>query len=110
MSVHESSHGRAKHMPGREGFSVRTHLMNNTEIHSAEAAPTLPPQQVLMQISQGMWLAQTVATAARLGIADALAQSQPQDSTTLARAVGPDARALTRLLRALSSVGVLAEP
>ena len=84
--------------------------MNNTEIHSAEAAPTLPPQQVLMQISQGMWLAQTVATAARLGIADALAQSQPQDSTTLARAVGADARALTRLLRALSSVGVLAEP
>jgi SAM-dependent methyltransferase len=84
--------------------------MNNTEIRSAEAAPTPPPQQVLMQISQGMWLAQTVATAARLGIADALAKSQPQESTTLARAVGADARALTRLLRALASVGVLAEP
>ena len=84
--------------------------MNNTEIHSAEGAPTPPPQQVLMQISQGMWLAQAVATGARLGIADALAQSQPQDSTTLARAVGADARALTRLLRALASVGVLAEP
>ena len=84
--------------------------MNNTEIHSVEAAPTPPPQQVLMQISQGMWLAQTVATAASLGIADALAQSEPQDSTTLARAVGADAGALTRLLRALASVGVLAEP
>jgi hypothetical protein len=29
--------------------------MNNTEIHSAEGAPTPPPQQVLIQISQGMW-------------------------------------------------------
>jgi SAM-dependent methyltransferase len=84
--------------------------MNNTEIRSAEAAPTPPPQQVLMQISQGMWLAQAVATAARLGIADALAQSQPQESSILARAVGADARALTRLLRALASVGILAEP
>jgi hypothetical protein len=84
--------------------------MNNTEIHGAEAVPTPPSQQVLMQISQGMWLAQAVATGARLGIADALAQSQPQDGTTLARAVGADARSLTRLLRALASVGVLAEP
>jgi predicted DNA-binding protein (UPF0251 family) len=50
--------------------------MNNTEIRSAEAA-------LLMQISQGMWLAQAVATAARLGIADALAQSQPQESSLL---------------------------
>ena len=56
-----------------------------------------------------MWVAQAVETAARLGIADALAQSQPQDSTTLARAVGADARALARLLRALASLGVLAE-
>src|SRR5262245_40564141 len=62
--------------------------MINTEIDSAEAARTPPPQQVLVQISQGMWLAQTVATAARLGIADALAQSQPQNSTTLAMLSG----------------------
>jgi hypothetical protein len=57
-----------------------------------------------------MWAAQAVATAARLGIADALAQAQPQGSTTLARAVGADAAALARLLRALASLGVLAEP
>jgi SAM-dependent methyltransferase len=91
-------------------FSEDADLMNNTEIHSAEGAPAPPPQQVLVEISQGMWLTQTVATAARLGIADALAQSQPQDSASLARNVGADARALTRLLRALASVGVLAEP
>ena len=84
--------------------------MTNTEPHRAEAAPTPPPQQVLMQITSGMWVVQAVATAARLGIADALAHSQPQESTTLAHAVGADAAALTRLLRALASLGVLAEP
>jgi hypothetical protein len=67
-------------------------------------------QEVLMQMPSGMWVAQAVATAARLGIADALAQSQPQESTTLARAVGADRSALARLLRALASLGVLAEP
>ena len=62
-----------------------------------------------MQIPQGMWVAQCVATAARLGIADAFADS-PQRSDTLARAVGADASALARLLRALASLGAYAEP
>ena len=82
--------------------------MSNTETQNTE--PTRSPQQVLMQIPEGMWVAQCVATAARLGIADALAQSQPQGSTALARAVGADASALARLLRALASLGVFAEP
>jgi hypothetical protein len=82
--------------------------MSNTERQSAER--TRSPQQVLMQIPEGMWVAQCVATAARLGIADALAQSQPQESNALARAVGADPSALARLLRALASLGVLAEP
>src|SRR5262245_27485118 len=43
-------------------------------------------------------------------IADALAQSQPQGSSTLARAVDADPSALARLLRALASLGVFAEP
>jgi hypothetical protein len=93
-----------------EEASFEEELMNNTEPLSAEAPLTPPPQQVLMQMTSGMWAAQAVATAARLGIADALAQAQPQKSTTLARAVGADAAALSRLLRALASLGVLAEP
>jgi hypothetical protein len=67
--------------------------MSNTEPHRAGAIPAPPPQHVLMQMPLGMWAAQAVATAARLGIADALTQSQPQVSTTLARAVGADAAA-----------------
>lgn len=84
--------------------------MGHTEPSLIEGAPTPAPQQVLMQTTLGLWAAQAVATAARLGIADALAQSQPQESTTLACAVGADAAALARLLRALASIGVLAEP
>jgi hypothetical protein len=84
--------------------------MSHTEPSLTEGAPAPAPQQVLMQTTLGLWAAQAVATAARLGIADALAQLQPQGSTTLARAVGADAAALARLLRALASLGVLAEP
>ena len=72
--------------------------------------PTPPPQQVMMHMLMGMWSAQAVAAAARLGIADALAEVQPQDSTTLARAVGADPAALARLLRTLASLGVLSQP
>jgi hypothetical protein len=84
--------------------------MNTPEPHIAAAVATPSPQQVITQMQMGMWIAQTVATAARLGIADALAQSQPQDSTTLARAIGADAPALARLLRTLASLGVLSQP
>jgi hypothetical protein len=82
--------------------------MSDTKPESPER--TRSPQQVLMRIPEGMWVAQCVATAARLGIADALAHSQPQGSMTLARAIGADASALGRLLRTLASIGVLAEP
>ena len=64
--------------------------MDYSKPQGLEAPPALPPQQVLMQMTLGMWAVQAVATAARLGIADALAQSQPQDAATLARAVGAD--------------------
>jgi hypothetical protein len=82
--------------------------MSNSERESVE--PSLSPQEVLMKIPHGMWVAQSVATAARLGIADALAQSHPQGGTTLARTVGADPSALARLLRALASIGILSEP
>ncbi len=84
--------------------------MNDTQPHIAAAAPTPPPQHVIMQMLMGMQSAQAVATAARLGIADVLATSPPQESTALARAVGADTTALARLLRTLVSLGVLSQP
>ena len=82
--------------------------MSNPETQSAES--TRSPQQVLMQITRGMWVAQCVATAARLGIADALAQSQPQGSTDVGacrrrRRVGPGT-----IAPGSGQFGVLAEP
>lgn len=84
--------------------------MSNTQPKGTAAIPNPPPQQTIFQMLMGMWGAQAIAAAARLGIADALAQLQPQDSTTLARAVGADVAALARLLRALASLGVLSQP
>ena len=63
-----------------------------------------------MQMWLDMCSTLAVAAAARLGIADVLATSSPQESAALARAVGADAMALTRLLRTLVSLGILAQP
>ncbi len=82
--------------------------MTKSQPHGAADVPTPSPQEAIMHMLMGMWSAQAVATAARLGIADALAKSQPQASTALARAVG--AAALARFLRTLVSLGVLSQP
>ncbi|GAA2845063.1 methyltransferase [Nonomuraea rubra] len=56
----------------------------------------------------GAWVAQAVSTAAALSVPDELARG-PRPVTELAVAVGADAGALYRLLRALSGVGVVEE-
>jgi len=84
--------------------------MNEPQSFIAAAPPTPSPQDVMMQMWMDMCRALAVAAAARLGIADALATSSPQESAALARAVGVDATALTRLLRTLVSLGLLAQP
>lgn len=63
----------------------------------------------LIQMLTGAWTTQLVAAVARLEIPDKLAIAQPQSSEQLARAVGADAGALYRVMRALSSIGVFAD-
>jgi hypothetical protein len=65
--------------------------------------------QTLVQMLTGAWTTQLVAAVARLGIPDKLAVAQPQSSEQLARAVGANAGALYRVMRALSSLGVFAD-
>jgi hypothetical protein len=84
--------------------------MNDPQSRIAAVPPTSSPQDVMMQMWMDMCRTFAVAAAARLGIADVLATSSPQESTALARAVGADATALTRLLRTLVSLGILAQP
>jgi O-methyltransferase domain/Dimerisation domain len=65
-----------------------------------------PPR--LFQMATGYWISQAIYVAAKLGIADLLAGG-PQSSVVLAMATRSDARSLFRLLRALSSIGVLSQ-
>jgi len=68
----------------------------------------LPPALALRQLIFGHRVTQIIATAVRLGLADQLNDS-PQRAADLAPLVQADVRALHRLLRALASVGVVAE-
>lgn len=69
------------------------------------APPAFTPREQMMQLLCGGWIVQSIATAARLGIADQLARA-PQTADELAShaRVLPDR--LERLLRALASLGI----
>jgi O-methyltransferase domain/Dimerisation domain len=66
------------------------------------------PQQQLNQLICGYWHSQCVYVAAKLGIADLLANG-PQSVDDLAKQTGTHRPSLFRLLRALASLGVFAE-
>jgi O-methyltransferase domain/Dimerisation domain len=73
---------------------------------AAKERDPLPP--VLFQMATGYWLSQAIYVAAKLGIAD-LMENAAQSSVALAAATRSDARSLFRVLRTLSSIGVLSE-
>lgn len=72
------------------------------------AAPNLPPHAVLMGLMGGLWVSQSIAVVAKLGVADALARGA-RTSDELAAATGSHGPSLFRVLRALASVGVFVE-
>src|SRR5215212_9401827 len=74
-----------------------------------QANPAAPPAaESLLRMAMSGMLAQALAVAAQLGIADLLREG-PRTSTALAEATGTQSPALYRLLRALAGLGVLAE-
>lgn len=75
--------------------------MTNTQM-------ALPPGAVLYQLSIGHYVSRALHLAAKLGIADQLADG-PRDAEALATAVGAHAPSLRRVLRLLASVGVFTE-
>jgi hypothetical protein len=72
----------------------------------ADVPNSLPPRAVILGFVAGVWAAQAVATVARLGIPDQLAQG-PRTAAELANVVGVSPSAPYRLLRGVASVGVL---
>jgi O-methyltransferase domain len=75
---------------------------------STQPSAAIPPFLELYQLTTGAWLTQAISTAARLGVADAIAAGA---STTaeIAQEVGAHPPTLYRLLRALSDYDVFAE-
>ena len=67
-----------------------------------------PPPATLLQMMTGYWVSQALHVAAKLGIADLLADG-PLSCEDLAAATDTHAPSLQRVLRALASVGVFTE-
>src|SRR5262245_26612534 len=68
----------------------------------------LPPHVQIIQMGIAIWGARAVYAAARLGLADLLAEG-PRTVDELAHSTGTHVRSLHRLLRALASHGVFTE-
>jgi hypothetical protein len=66
------------------------------------------PQDQVARLASGYWHTQAIYVAAKLGIADALADG-PRTADELSAATQTHPRALYRLLRALASIGIFAE-
>lgn len=76
---------------------------------SQEAASNLlPPQVRLLEIVQGMMASKALQLAAKLGIADLLAEG-PRSAAALAQDTASHPPSLYRVLRALASIGIFHE-
>ena len=75
------------------------------------AAPASQPQlhKKMLQLLSSLWVTRAVGTFARLGLADVMAQGI-EDHAAIAAARGLVPDRVYRLLRALSTVGVVSEP
>jgi SAM-dependent methyltransferase len=68
----------------------------------------LPPPMALFRMASGFYVSRAIHVAAKLGIADLLAEG-PQSYGELAKVTGTHAPSLRRMLRLLASVAVFAE-
>ena len=62
----------------------------------------------MMQLITGMWASQSVATMARLGVADAM--EGPTPASSIAEKVGAQPELLGRMMHTLSTIGVFGQP
>ncbi len=85
--------------PGRE-----TNAPEN--VHGKRTA--MPPEAMLLQMSIGQTISQLIYVAAKLGIADQLADG-PLAVTQLADQLAVDTQAPYRIMRALASIGIFTE-
>jgi len=79
-----------------------------TQPNQTNNANVPPPEAVLMQMLFGALMQKNISVAAKLGIADLLAE-KAQTADELAAETGTHAASLYRVLRTLASVGIFAE-
>jgi hypothetical protein len=83
-------------------------MTTKTTLAIVPTADQLPPDAQLLSISGGAFLAQAIYVAAKLGIADLLADG-PRSIEYLSVATSTHERSLYRVMRSLSSVGAFSE-
>src|SRR5215468_4511173 len=79
---------------------------------SATTSPVQGPAQLhkrMLQLLSSLWVTRAVGSFARLGLADVMEEGAT-DHTAIAAARGLDPDRVYRLLRALSTVGIVTEP
>jgi hypothetical protein len=81
---------------------------NMTDLNQPNNTNAPPPNAILMQMLFGAQMQRSICIAAKLGIADLLAE-RPQTADELAAQTETHAPSLYRMLRTLASVGVFAE-
>src|SRR6185312_15219429 len=74
----------------------------------ADTNPTVPPHVEMIRMGTAYWVSSLVYTAAKLGLADHLANG-PKSAEGLAGTTGMNARALHRFMRTLASFGILTQ-
>lgn len=70
--------------------------------------PDLPPHAQLIQMGAALWVSAVVYAAAKLSLADHLAD-EPKNAVELADTTGTHAPTLHRLMRTLAGLGILTE-
>jgi hypothetical protein len=85
---------------------------NKSKASDATARPAPDPAQLhkkMLQLLSSLWVTRAVGSFARLALADVMEEGA-EDAAAIAKARGLDADRVYRLLRALSTVGIVAEP
>jgi len=102
---------------GQRGTSIPATFLRVTvaltngkpESRQLERQPeTKPPHVQLIEMATGHWLSRIIYVAAKLGLADRLAEG-PRSADELAAATGTHAPSLYRLMRTLAHLGLLRE-
>src|SRR3954471_7132750 len=83
-------------------------IPENIYMTEKSTTPTPPPHAQLIQMATGYWVSNIVYVAAKLNLADQLAEG-PRSADELAGLTGTHAPSLYRLMRALAHLGILTE-